>query len=95
MGQSVSLGSFSEVRKEFYTQFLEFARHYPEIKVSLYVPRDDLYLLSEEGWLSVVCDLLDLCECDRLTLIGAIPRPHLLAYLQEIKKGWGNPEAFR
>jgi len=94
MGQSVSVDLFSENRKEFYLHFLEFARRYPEIMVSLYIPRDDLSLLAEEGWLSIVCDLLDLCESDRLTLVGAIPRFHLLEYLHEIR-GWGNPEHFR
>ncbi len=95
MTQSVSLGLFAENRKEFYTHFLDFARQYPEIKVSLYVPRDDLYLLAEEGWSAIVTGLVDLCESDRITLIGAIPRLHLLEYLSGIKKSRENPKVFR
>lgn len=86
MVQSISPDFATTSRKEFYTDFLEFTRRCPEIKVSLRIPRDDLPLLSEEGWFPIVCDLLDLCESDRLAVMGMSPGMHLFEYLAEIKR---------
>lgn len=95
MEQSLADGCFTQDRKHFYLEFLEFVRQYPEMKVSLYVPRDDLPLLAKKECSSIVCDLLDLCESGRLTLIGTMPRPHLLEYLRGVGKGQSNPILFQ
>lgn len=86
MVQSVAPDFAADIRKEFYTDFLEFARRCPGMKVSLQIPADDLPFLSEEGWFSIVCDLLDLCEADRLAVVGMSPGIHLFEYLYEIKR---------
>ncbi|MBI3014611.1 MAG: hypothetical protein HYY65_06045 [Candidatus Tectomicrobia bacterium] len=91
MEQSLSPGFFVQGRKLFYTEFLEFAGRYPEMRISLYVPQNDLPLLANEECSSIVRGLLNLCESGRLILMGMIPRSHLLAYLREIRTGFRNP----
>ena len=95
MEQSFSAGCGTQGRKYFYTEFLEFARQYPEMKISLHVPRNDLYLLAKEECFSIVSDLVDLCLSGRLTLMGKMRQPQLLEYLREIKKGQRAPILFQ
>lgn len=78
--------NLAENRREFYIQFLEFTRHYPDVQVSLYVPRDDFGLFEEEEWFFIVCELLKLCQAGRLTLVGLIPRLDLLRHFRKIKE---------
>lgn len=86
MEQSVFPPRFSEDRRDFYLHFLRFARQYPDMKISLYVPRHDLPLLAREDWSEIVRSLLDLCRSGRLTLMGMAPRSHLLDYLHQVNK---------
>ena len=95
MDGSFSAACFTQGREYFYIEFLEFARRYPEVKICLYVPQNDLPLLAKEGSSSIVCDLLTLCESGRLTLVGIMPRPHLLEYLRGIRNGKSNPIPFQ
>lgn len=95
MDESVSPGCFTKDHKYFYTEFLAFARQYPEMKVSLYVPCNDLSLFAKKECFSIVCELLTLCESGRLTLMGIMPRPRLLDYLREIRDGQNAPILFQ
>lgn len=78
-------------RRQFYKEFLEFTRRYPEVKIRLDIPRNDLPLLAGEEWSPVVDNLLALCRSGRLTLGGTIRRADLLDHLRKINKGGGNP----
>ena len=89
MEQSLSTRCFTQDRKYFYIAFLEFARRCPEMKASLYVPRNDLPLLANEECFSIVCDLLDFCSYGRLALKGMMPQ--LFQYLRENRKSRSNP----
>jgi len=84
--RSIPIGLI-ESRREFYLRLLDFARRYPEVKVSLYIPGSDLTFFTEKEWLSIACDLLDLCESGRLTLMGIMRSFHFLEYLRAIRKG--------
>lgn len=86
MEHTVSVPSLAESRKHFYDEFLAFVRQYPEMKVCLYVPRDDLPLMARGEWSPIVRELLALCESGRLSLAGMMPRPHLLEYLHQVSR---------
>lgn len=88
MEQSLSSARrFTQVRKSFYLELLEFTRQNPKMKVSLHVPRRDLPLLAADECSSIVDDLLNLCESGRLTLTGAVPTEDLPALLHSLGKG--------
>ncbi len=79
-------GGRTKDRKEFYVEFLDFVRRYPEMRMSLYVPKSDLNFLINEGCYSIACDLMDLCLSGRLALTRKMPRPDLMATLRALRE---------
>lgn len=78
-------GGFTQSRKKFYLDFLQFAHRHPEMRVFLYIPSSDLNLLASEECFSIAASLSDLCLSGRLALTREMPRLDLLDTLRALR----------